>query len=773
MKKNKVLLVALAALPILFGCSKDIGGESSSSSASSEASSVSSEAGSSSASSDDSSSSSEANSSSSSESLPSSESSSSIDSSSSDTPEPAPSSEARKYDIEVTGAEGITVTGLSDKYEAGSTVSFTLAVTAGFNLVSVKAKAGVSDVTLSVEGNTYSFVMPKRGVSIVIESERLSYKITTSDLGSFIKSITQKKAGSDSYVALESKVEEGEDGEETTYKVAQFGAEIKVELQTSSEYDLKGVSVNGKDIDIEGKSELTFSMPALNTTIATTRSDKPIEVKVNDSDHLSLTIYEDKEGKKEIKGESFIPYTTVYLSVDEKEDIEESDIERYALKKLSYTYLDNYGINKSEEITYKVGDYYEWRVPKYNSLTLVVEEYDTRAYEDYSIVGDYLVVDLSNTGVRDETGFKDKWSFSIDGAGSVTMDRDGNTTERTLSSVSAKTGEGSVSYDNGSGTISNGLLFDDKAIVGDTYLGNPYKSTSYLFAAVKKEKGDEDSIYSAKATQFKIDSHTYAVVTFYRNNTLYESIFIERTGESTTTNSNTITMGVDVDILSGSYVSDEKASFIVSNNSTELIKIGSKGDGGCKNRVLLGDEYGDYSTSDSKTIHLDGVDTATYEGEQYAYSVIDGVVTLSSNTRTIVGTLDITNKTITITKDEESSGLPVWVGYKFRGVSVDGAGSDASASYPFTIAFHSDKLLLDCDQYWYYGSSPYYSTSDIAYEVTNGTTVKTKFYSINWKDGFDVTLTYIAGTDGNIGYFLANGGKNGAYFKDTKFTLVQ
>ena len=152
----------------------------------------------------------------------------------SESSEPSESSEsvAKEYAISAESDEGAKVTSKTDKAPAGSEVHFVVTLSDGFSIGEISARAGSSelDLVVGLDGD-YSFTMPSRGVAIKVTTSRKSFKLSTSDGGGFLKSVTQKKVGSSSYVDLDTITEESEPDEEgetstSSYKAAQYGAEI-------------------------------------------------------------------------------------------------------------------------------------------------------------------------------------------------------------------------------------------------------------------------------------------------------------------------------------------------------------------------------------------------------------------------------------------------------------------------------------------------------------------------------------------------------------------
>lgn len=749
-KKPKLIVVALSSFLLLSGCSTPAASSSDESKEKSSDTSLVSSTG-------DSSAISSSNAASSSNDQTSSKAEESSSASSS-------SNEAVTYSVEVTKDEGVRLSGLEAKYEAGANVTFTLVAESGFAIQDVKAVSGVNEIVLTKgENGVYSFVMPKRGVAITITTNRLSYKLTTGDPGNFIASIKQKKVGATAFVDLDpvtetsEGAEEGEESSEITFKTAEFGATIKVELQQSEDYLLTSVSVNGEVIDLKGQMSFSFEMPAKDSSIRIEKEDMPIAITKVESEHFSLTLY--KEDKATTIDNLVVPYSEVYVKADPKENNADG---RYSIKTVAYSYKNNGGTITTEDITGTIDDnadgLYHFRAPKFDNLTITVTEYDTTAYADYGFLGDYLMLDLSNGGNMDKTSFTDGYSLSVQPSGLLSMTKGGATKDCLISSADAKDGEGTAKLSSGVSVGSGSFLYDGKAIVGDTYLEGSANTTSYVYVAVKKENANDANIlYQVKATQFKVSEITYGVVCFYRDGALYDNVLVKRENGR-----NSVYFGVTLEMLSGTYVSDAKASFIVKKNDTPLLKVGSQGEGGAINRVLLSEEYGDYLTEEGKTLHLDGMGGATYEGESFAYTLTNNEITLTSNSRTIKGTIDASTKKFVVTSDKEASTLPEWAGYKFSGWSEE---TDYAYGEKFIISFHADELKYDCKSL----SGPY-EQKDIDYEVVNGNTINGKIYNSSNKKGVSVTFTYVPQSSG-IGYFKLKGGAGSAYFSNTKFSV--
>lgn len=151
------------------------------------------------------------------------------------TPTPTPST----YTVTVASSDNYTVSGLSESYEQGDEVSFSVTVKEGFELVSVV----VDGATLEPEDGKYSFVMPGENVTVVITVQEET-KYTVSYEASDDYTITGLEA---SYAA----------GDSVSFKVT----------VNSTEKVIKDVKGNGSSLTADAEGNYTFVMPSKNTTI--------------------------------------------------------------------------------------------------------------------------------------------------------------------------------------------------------------------------------------------------------------------------------------------------------------------------------------------------------------------------------------------------------------------------------------------------------------------------------------------------------------------------
>ncbi len=680
--------------------------------------------------------------------------------------------EIREFDISAESDGGATITLGKEKASAGSEVHFTVKALAGFKIEEVSARAGSNELDLVVgfDGD-YSFTMPKRGVAIKVATSRKSYKLTTSDAGGFLKSVAQKKVGSSSYVPLDAVTEESEPDEEgetvtSSYKAAQFGAEILLTFNVSvANYELTGVTVNGNATELKaGTESYAFTMKAEDTSVSISYSYKTIAFSLVNSEHITLSLYGDEEGKTEIK-DGYVPYKEVYVKAT-------SSHEDYAVKTIVCTYpgtRDGATVTLSNDITSYYDDslgLYKFTYPMTDGpVTINVTEYNLKAYADSDFVGDYGIADFSYPSAhKDITSFDAKGIFSIAESGDLTYTPGGSATAKEGYCVSGvDSGANSLTLSQTSSKTASNIICDGKVIVFDTYLEKSYESTNYISLGVKK--ANPSSAYGIYASQFTIGEDNYIVASFYEGTSLIENILVKR-GDK-----NAVTLDVNVNMLEGDRVSDENAIFRVTKDDSALLSVGYTGAGGANNRVSLGEEYGIYTDGDGKSLYLNGSGIATYDGASYGYVLAeDGVtITLSSNDGTVKGTIDKTAMSFAVAEKEEAS-MP-WVGKTYKGVpQYSASDDDTSYSNTYTLTFASSGTTLTWTEL--IGGRAYYTAESVEYTVENGNTIKTKFYNVaNTKDkssGASITLAYNASGD----YFTANGGFNAAYFKNTKLTLV-
>lgn len=656
------------------------------------------------------------------------------------------SSEIKTYEIVSNLGEGAALEGLPSEMASGEEVSFTLKIEDGFKLESLSIQSGLNSITPTIDGNNYSFTMPKRGVIITVATSRLSYKLGISDTGHFISSITQKKAGSDSFVALGTVSEESEPDEDdntstSSYSTAEYGAEILVTLNEVSSYAIKGVTVNGEAIQVaDGDESFSFKMPAKDSLLEISYDLKPRPVDVVNSDHISLVLT-DSEGN-EIKGEAY-PDTEIHISAD----ISDSN---YGVKTIKYSYLDSSNKTRTTDITQQKDSggnwYFTYPYGTNGGVTVTVTEYDLNAYKDCAFIGEYQTVNLFNVGtanLKDFTSFDGK-PLSIGSSGDITYNE---YVGYAIGAIDDASGKISLTKN---GSYDSASIYCGKYIAFfSTYLDSNF---GYLSAGVR-----DGASYSIKGSQFAIDGIYYVLVSVYDGETNLENALIERS------DSPAIHFGVDVEMFEGDYVSDPKAIFRVKDGDSTLLNVGYIDEGGAKNRVVLGAEYGTYKNG-GDSLYLNGNGLATYEGASYIYSLSEdgGQATLTSNDKTVVVTIDKDTMTYTVVSDQEAS-TPAWYGKTYKGKSQWGAYDDEETG-TWTVIFSSTEAKFDLN--CAYGGN--YATEGIEYEVSNGTVISTKFYDAANPNGFSVTMTYDAVKD----CFTVKGGVNGAYFSNAIFSLV-
>ena len=657
------------------------------------------------------------------------------------------SAEIKTYEIVSILDEGATLEGLPNEMAAGEEISFVLKIDDGFKFESLSIKSGLNSITPTIDGNTYSFTMPKRGVTITVATSRLSYKLGISDTGHFISSITQKKVGSDSFVALGTVSEESEPDEDdntstSSYNTAEYGAEILVTLNEVSSYSIKGVTINDEAIEVaDGDESFSFKMPAKDSLLEISYDLKPRPVSIVNSEHISLALT-DSEGN-EIKGEAY-PGSEIRISAN----ISDSD---YGVKTIKYSYLDSSNNTKTTDITLQKDNdgnwYFTYPYGANEGVTITVTEYDLNAYKDCAFIGEYQTVDLSNLGttsLKDFTAFNGK-PLTIGASGDITYKE--------------YVGYAIGSIDDASGKISltkNGS-YDSASIYCGKYIAffSTYLDSNFGYLSVGVRNG---ASYSIKGSQFAIDGTYYALVSVYDGETNLENALIERGDDPV------IHFGVDVEMLEGDYVSDAKAIFRVKDSDSALLNVGYIDEGGAKNRVVLGAEYGTYKNGDA-SLYLNGNGLATYEGGSYNYSLSDdgSQATLTSNDKTVVVSIDKDAMTYSVVSDQEAS-TPAWYGKTYKGKSQWSAYDDEETG-TWTVIFSSTEVKFDLNCAYGGGNS---ATAGIEYEVSNGTVISAKFYDAANKNGFSVTMTYDAVKD----CFTVKGGGSGSYFKNAVFSLV-
>lgn len=498
--------------------------------------------------------------------------------------------------------DAVDLHGVTDKAEVGSTVTFTYSLHPGYDMREVKVviPGGFEDVeveTTLVDG-AYSFVMPDKDVTIKVLTTYALYPVTKVDTEGVIYTI--KANDSTEFIR---------DG------YAHYNDTITVQLQNNNYVNYVGIKVPelyGEQVltPEEGSNSVSFVMPYKAITIEGVAEDFLRPVTIENSDHITLNLYEKNESGEYVllENNSARYEEEVYVKVVS------TDETRYSVYSLGYVYYEDgssYEI-KRELTTLNSDGYYSFTMPDYDSekgLILTVVEQDSSKYEGRPFVGDYLSFNFF--GSCNKTTFDS--SISILSSGKFTK---GSGTSHMILEDNQETGK--LTLDSGSAAYGENILYGDYNFDADNLFAQDFD------VGVKKlNSTDDKSLYTFKYEFFS--SKKYAVAEFYREGEPYAELFIDYVQ-----NKYYLSDLEFVKLDGTTYVTDSMAAYDVKVNGVTLYKVRTSGTGGNSNRNVVDDVYGEYKLDGEETasLILDGAGGATLNGEKGTYTYVGNTITV-------------------------------------------------------------------------------------------------------------------------------------------------
>ncbi len=650
-------------------------------------------------------------------------------------------------------AEVADIIGLGSTAVVGSTAEFYLVMKPGFTFDSLSIKssgfidAPVDYETKTVEGKTvYSFTVPSGEIVIHVNASRSSSKLTYDD--EYIYNIYQTKVGSDTR-------------ESCNYDIAEFGADVEVQLRSTTTAKVKGIKIVETGLTVElkdGASSIHFTMPSRSITIEVLTEVYYRYFEVINSEHLSIqTFVEDENGEPTVvAGGKALAGETVYVKVNGVSDSVGINTLVMHNPEAEYSYQEN--VDLLEDGPNAEG-YYTFEMPETdNGVTITVTEKDLTAFLGYPFVGSYLGDNICGTSASTgKTVGTSNYSFTIDGAGDFYRG-----SERTIVSATSTTGPG-IAYLEEEGSDSDLFAYSsDGKIIFSHYNFGSLTSDDNLFAVKMQSPDDDPSLYTMDYEIF--GNKSYVAVQYYRDGVEYAAAFVDYHGKTLNPHYN---LDVDFEFLDGTTkITDTMAHYYVKDSEgNTLCEVSSTGTGGQNNRVILDGLQGTYAAAAGDTYNLgdlvlDGAGQATLgETISASYKVDEsGNISITSGKDTYVISLDATAKTYTIV--EHTVAENEFIGNTYSGQFIDGWDEtnlasivfyDASTCY-FTITGPSGQ--------------PVYVPNTANQGIPQSYTISGSTITVNAKgqSGEDLTVTLTInddGTltiDGNVSSFYLTGG---------------
>ena len=511
--------------------------------------------------------------------------------------------------------QGIELIGVKDSYHVGEKVSFTIGVLPGYTfnggLKVVEDKLEDPrevELTNTVDAAgqvTYEFLMPEYDVKVEALTSLGLYKVNwDSDYISYVYRIAP---GETSGVSI-------------TDGYAFYQYTIEVRLRNDDYAKPTGVKIveTGQTFMLEeGETSVRFSMPHRNITLEAITTPYLRTVEVTNTDNLTVETYAKNEDGTFVEQSEFVYEEKVYVEVS-------GVTEDVGISSLIYSYTDSYTREYNLLDREMEEGYYVFEMPKADVVSLVVTEKDMSKFRGYDFVGDFLGLELWNGNT--ETEFASNYCFTIDSSGYFNFRGD----DLQIDSVK-----------NGVATLTDGSIFaySDKVYLSTYNLSTTTVAGTDNAIAVKKQAGDDDSLYSVEATHF--DSKSYMAAQFYRDGVPYAGAFINcDTGEY---------------YLDVTFELNEGTTSILDEEEGDGYKVVVEGETVCSvgvidgEQVVLDNVLGTYTSTDGGTLILDGIGGATLNDETgLTYAVNeDGTITVKKGAETWTITLDGTSFTIT------------------------------------------------------------------------------------------------------------------------------
>ena len=482
---------------------------------------------------------------------------------------------------------------------------------------------------------------------------------------------------------------------------ADFGASKLHVLAVNEARDSSGNPVIGIDRDIDfdpntGYYAFTingiFESIALNVTEAAALANPTPTCE----EHISATLYvAGNDGLVELdENHHAIPGNMVFVKVS-------SDDGEYGGKVVSGTYA------KDDESTGNIsfvrnGEYFVATLPV-DAISFTVNATEQKVYNNTGLVGKYVGRNYtvssnysSNNSYLNEVTPAGTFAYSSYTAYAMqefTPASDG----ATFGTFTAKKGSMEGSYSTGytlpetqdsftSSTLYR-FAYGEKVIAWqesakeatDTQLSPFASPTSIAFAFKANEASDEAfAFYTAKVTD---NNNVYVFGQAVYGEEVWANVFV-----NVTTGDYKIDNQLEINLLAGDNIGANDAFFSVFYAGDKMLDIGSDSKG---NKVLLDNFQGEWTVG-SETLNLDGINKATYGGNEYKYVLDKGTLTLTRTyvtedggvTETIViNSFDWTARTATLVSQDASDPVPYVVNLESANAVISGRTTSAGFVY--------------------------------------------------------------------------------------------
>ena len=474
-----------------------------------------------------------------------------------------------------------------------------------------------------------------------------------------------------------------EDG--VTYYNVTLGNEIRVKLEANGYLIPTSLSINGEDQNVDDNGYVTFVADKGDYDFISItpnyRDDTPIIkdylLDIQNSSHITLKAYLDKD------------CTTATDSVDQGDVVyfkATSSDDSYFCRGLTYKRVtsDLGGVETNEASYDSSKDVFYFTTPyAYDKkITVYPIEGNSKLLDGNKVVGDYFLVPISgSTGAINS--FDETKDLTVATSGAITLRKNNTVTKQ----AQVKTVYDDSLYTEDYAT----LIYGDRYLFASDYeLKSPFDT--YDIMCIQKENStDTRDMYTVDGERFVINGVTHLVLQVYKDTKLYVSFYINYTEKK-------LHEDVVVKMLSGEHVYDARAMYTVSEGTNELLGVRYIGEGGYRLRAEIVDPYGVYEDDKGNTLVIPNEDNAVYDNTDFVAVISGTTVTLTTGTRRVVVTINISAKTFTVVSDEEvASSFPNLKGLTFTGKYYSIGDSDEyDVFYDLEISFNNYESESDC-----------------------------------------------------------------------------
>ena len=532
--------------------------------------------------------------------------------------------------------------------------SVTWSVIAGDDCVSVLngvvtgLKAGTAKVQASTSNNKTSFC----DVTVL---ERTLKGYINNDRHELIDGNPFEKVGAGDFVEITNRtVEQGIPVYEFT-----MGAIVRFKLKENGYFVPTGLKINGEfhaisgeyvtfEATVEDPDDPNFNFFDIEVEF---KNDTPkigdYEISLTPSSHIDL-IFKYEENGQETRACSQGDMIIVIPQISDAD---------YDVKTITgYTYTTDdtiqhksyFDINKMNN-----GQYYfitPFSHESCKTIWIQVEEINTTAFKEHEALGEYVVLRTFGTPSNSNiNAFQNAFTISFDASGLISYKSDNS--EKSAYEAYASSSEKGVLHAM-FGTSSFDAYYGKNIIIlGMNSSGGsmitPLSSGADIAIGVKLASGMVVSNISIDNHVVKINNETYATFTFFYNDQIYASCFMDINAKSITTNTN-------VKKYSCGKLSDLKSVYeVFDSEENSLIHVGYQNEGGEGEYKLITTRDNGYVDATHSLVFIND-DQAVFDNETYKILDVDtNKITLSIPTHEFDITLDPSSHTFVVTGDRE------------------------------------------------------------------------------------------------------------------------